>query len=1054
MRQRISIYLRWFLALNLLLGSTTASAGFTSILPGLGKSSIQQLEKLGVKSASTEITETGEVLVKYLGEDGATLASYVMAKGSQEAIEATSPSALRQYFSILKNQTGSILKQKLMHFPTEAFRFFVAIGAITTAELVFNFNDNPMAADQFFASQKDPVGQVGFAAFMMANGIVAEPLMAITKSDALRPFIPYLGMTVGMIASNVVHEVGMIVPQMVECAKTGQKCEEAYKIFTSAGVSEKFNEWMPNLFSMVGSTLASGGIESLIRLTAKGIQNGAKYAARMVGVELAFTLTPSGWIVRGGKWAYQISQLAGFVYLDTLFQAPMRFTWKSAIDIGPDLRLTDFRMGLLLRSKLTQGWKSETAANQSGQKVCEGKERSDCYMDLDQQITQLTKLMAKWREANLESVLTKQANWNQYVHELSSQYRTARQFYFDFVTDLWKKTKAPDYVHLMDRSLPLYGVKVKAYTKDEGPIGLLLPDQAEERQVQTVKDVVQTMRNSKHISGVVKELPKYEQDVFWTVFQNLASKDSNEVAEGIRTLRSHLGLDQTPGPRTLSSAVLRVLFLEIYKALGSPNPMMAPGQGYLKLVTENPDSPLLNNSPFPRGAERFLTPTAPEYLVTQMILGPNVEAGEKSVKYSTFGFPASFSPPMIRIPGHITMQPKYGPSQSADRSIFNSILTFENQEVGNIFDFVRQNGIRPEIIGPQEGSQISAWWEKYPEEEMFNAWKFFEQEYEETIQDFYKALIGQGDNYEKNWYSFLSGWKGAVNRSPFSNGILDSMQEEQFTYLYILDSYLKTTDQKKEQVLIPTKELEYSTLRVAKEITKSENSWTKAVIAEWTKAKDLLQKIKVAQKTELKGKRQVLVSRITNKEIEEQEKALIALIDQYPYAAVLAATKVKELDLPKFLLDQIVSPYRPSVGESQSPKDRFDAFDAGALKTPSFVAIHKAGYPTSFAKPAKNQKDSKQAPSNQIAQDTYNFKLGTGTPLSDFEKRTLTAALEGLKAVAAELSNYGQIINNVSYVENFDASALSGVKKKSCVKMPKELMNRPQNSGLRKYCEG
>lgn len=921
---RKALWFRLFLTFTLLISSVPSHAGFL-VVPGLGSFSISKLTAAGVQHIRTAKSATGEVIYEFLDEGGKVLRTFTFGKATAEQLKEFTPSKIERYFAYLKENAGKITMTKLKEFPLEAFSFFVAIGAVTTSNLIFSYNENPVAMDQFLQSQKSVVGQIGFASFMVANGLTSEPLMAVSTSK-LRIFIPYLGMSVGMIASNIVHEVAHI-PHLTECALTFTNCDKAYEAWTKISLKEKGHEWAPGLFSMIASTVISGGVEW-------GLKAGAALVARMVAIELVMSLTPSGWVVRGARWTYKVAQLAGFVWLDNILRAPMVFTWKNAVQLGPELRDASRRIGILTTRKFANGWREETELNSGGKPVCTEKVLKGCYNDLDRELTAFQQLMGKWREANLESVLMAHGNWSQYLHQLSSQYRVARQFYFDFVSDLWKKKfELPaDYQHLMDRSMPLFGVTPKGLAPEDADKLVLQPNKVRDLQLETIADVVTFLNdkdNKAALAPFVQKLRTDEQGIFNRIVNGLASKDLQKVGEALQELRYRLWKDPMIHPAPTSRELMQLLE-PIFQALGDPKPLMAPGQGYLKLLTMDPNNSAYKNNPFPKGTGMFQTPLATEYLVYAMFMGPDVERGETTISKNWSGFPATFNPPMLRSAGSlksVKIPPSPMMSMDLESSIFSMKIWVNGEGGGTMFDFLRSGGIRPGLLGDQKGHKMDEWWERYPENELAKAWLVYENKYEDIIQDFYRKLTRKEDSF--------------TNRGPIANGILDGLEQERSIYLYILEAFLNSTENKTS--VRPLNNSEYSVLEAAKSVEKSERAWTQNMLKEWKKARALFDRLQEKPVLGNEGKKTFLVSRVTNKEIGDQLEVLNKLVKEFP---------------------------------------------------------------------------------------------GNNWPMTEFQKKLIGAAVQGLLGTQQELANYEMIINNVSYVENFVGRNSSEPVKRRCLNAP------------------
>ncbi|MES3037926.1 MAG: hypothetical protein V4736_08470, partial [Bdellovibrionota bacterium] len=125
------------------------------------------------------------------------------------------------HHSMFKGKRPNVFVESFKKFPMDAASFFIAIGAMTTFDLLTNYNDNPVAYDQFLDGQKDPVGMLSFYAFMVANGVTnraIQDLLGDKRNKQFRHFLPYFGMSMGMTASNMVHEIYHF-PHLKDCAK-------------------------------------------------------------------------------------------------------------------------------------------------------------------------------------------------------------------------------------------------------------------------------------------------------------------------------------------------------------------------------------------------------------------------------------------------------------------------------------------------------------------------------------------------------------------------------------------------------------------------------------------------------------------------------------------------------------------------------------------------------------------------------------------------------------------------------------------------------------------
>ena len=638
-------WLHFILALVMTLSSFNSMAASSAFLiRGL---SFAKMQEAGVQSIRKSITPEGKVLYEFLDGSSDVMKRLEFGKAGRADWEDFRPSKLRQYFQVLKESGGkaALDKIKLANLAPEIFAFFAALGALSVKDVIFNYNDDPLAIQHFLKGQADPVGQIGFASFMMANGVAAEPLMAVVESKAARFAIPYFGMSIGMVASNITNEV-LRFPGLMECSAAisgrslGQAvgalplaimkystetlttapeanvaCDKAYDAWMKTSFADKGHEWAPGLFAMIASTFAASLAERFLE------------AVTVVGVELMLkTLGPTSWAVTGLRWSYKVAKIAGFMYLQTKIETPLKFIWKNSIQYGPPLKASVQTLGVLALRKINYGWNPETGTNRAGQPACKEPLEKNCFLDLDLELQNFQSLMSKWRDAHLESVSVASNNWQEFLFQMSAEYRMSRKFYIDFISDLWEKKYKPasGFTPLMDRALPLFGVTPNGLKKEEESMYLQQPTEIQKMQLETVRKVVQSFAQHKEeLEPLMQKMSSAGQNVVNSILSGLASPDIQKIGEALQELRYHLALDPSTKVVVDSLEVAPVLN-PLFKALGNPKPLWAPGQGYLRLMAQDPNSPLYQKNPFP-----LAVPT--EYLARQITGFPSGQGDTTSL---------------------------------------------------------------------------------------------------------------------------------------------------------------------------------------------------------------------------------------------------------------------------------------------------------------------------------------------------------------------------------------------------------------------------------------
>lgn len=235
-------------------------------------------------------------------------------------------------FGATEEWQKTIWGSQLRRFPTETLMFFVAIGVVNTANLLADYANNPLLMEQHLQTLTDPIGNLSFLAFMVANGyathflekpalatqylkkdipLIFQNAAAIAKSKGVTEekfmkeaskyvdskmmsatktaymyLIPYLSMTVGSMASHFVgdffHTMQACVQSLNPQSKQGKPskelsplgsisqdpCDVAWREWT---IEKKFNVYGPSLASMMLSQFLSAGVSMV---TKKGLKIG------------------------------------------------------------------------------------------------------------------------------------------------------------------------------------------------------------------------------------------------------------------------------------------------------------------------------------------------------------------------------------------------------------------------------------------------------------------------------------------------------------------------------------------------------------------------------------------------------------------------------------------------------------------------------------------------------------------------------------------------------------------------------------------------------------
>lgn len=768
----------------------------------LGELGAVSKAKLAAKGIdSVEVEKAGSLSrLHFLDASGNTLRTLEVNATTRAELAEFRPSKIHEYLHIMKTQSPHIAKTKLKQFPTEAVAFFFAIGAVTTWELIANYSKNPVGMEQFLEMQKDPVGAVGFAAFMVANGLAAEPIMMMTQSKALRIFIPYLGMSVGMMASNVVHEIGHF-PHLMECALKRKNCDKAYEAWLDYRFDDKAHQWNPGLVSLLISAAGSGLIEMGVRATLPKV-------LRIVGAEFLLSLTPTGWVGKGGMWVLKVARFASFVYLDHLIIEPVNFAYQNAIGAGPVLKEQGQRL-------ITAANRERLGFNSATQNLCptDRLKRSGekCAEDFSNRIYEFSHRMNDWQEVNLSQVNMSYQNWQQYLGGLSAQYQVAKSFYHDLVTDLWNARfyTAEGYSPLVLRSAPLHGVYIAEGELAELEAQVFQPAIVEDLQRDWLGQTARSFFNSALARDLQAKLHPSDRKAFDEIEAALLSNNLKQMGQALRRLRNILRKDAYLKFESRSPELTRALKVLSDKIGPDAEPLLVPGELYLRLVTQQNELYQANIFNSGMGQAKLGSTYS---LLRQMIMGPDPKL-DSLVKSNLSGFPAEFIPPKITPLSNLSSArlPTDNYTPVAEDLKFNNYGLIQNRtRLGSPMTFLAQGGLDPAILGDQEGgARVHIWWDEQVDPHVAKALSDYTHKYRAIVQVLRKELLSglyltepAKTSARGNRSSSGNSNKGKffMNRSDFSNGGF-ALHREAMTMLLALSQNPQSYSEPKENDL-------------------------------------------------------------------------------------------------------------------------------------------------------------------------------------------------------------------------------------------------------------
>lgn len=503
----------------------------------------------------------------------------------------------------IRTARQTLLARTAKRFPSESFMFFLAIGAVTAAQLSVNSAMNPLAMIQHLESQKDPLTHFSFFLFMLASGFVSEPLQILYGKTVFQHFIPYIGMTAGMSASNIVHELA-IIPGMISCGKArvmdnvnkDEICDKAFENFV---LEDKLHQYAPMFMSLFFSNFVSG----LVAGTPKAAANSSLYVLRKLGISQAIKTTAqtalnvsiTGFnVILGSKGKVAARAGLGAAQSTMNFIAPaLGFTAnvggkvaQFSMFVGID-QLTINYITLLyhtlrhgssfnsLSEQLLTELDQESKSNWSGQSGLRGT------------LQQINKRFAKWEEAKLAEIKLANDIWLSKVNNATATYFATQKHYGYMIDDLANSLKDPNYRKItLDSVYPLNGVIPPLYM----PTSVDSPEFAQRKQEQYLHDMYMNPTNllrhqiqflvdiSRHLDLSInpeklsgEELKNRNSSVksLKQIAARLMSQDPKQIALAMEQLRQAPERIDSLVPYTNSSTGLPQLSYDHKVALGN-----------------------------------------------------------------------------------------------------------------------------------------------------------------------------------------------------------------------------------------------------------------------------------------------------------------------------------------------------------------------------------------------------------------------------------------------------------------------------------------------------
>lgn len=734
----------------------------------------QVLESMGYKLKTDEAAK--KILVQ--DQEGKTVMEIPYADKSN--LRKYSPKSMQRMMleemTRVKMASKGAWSHSVRSLPTESAIFFMAMGAVVAGQLVTNYSQNPIGMKQHMDHSMSPLGVFGFFTFMYSQGVTSNVLAMYIQNKNFQVLIPYLGMTVGAFLQTYLSSF-VSDPNVQICANSwiGAKksasdeeameaCEKAYEYFTS---TKKIWEFAPGIVSMlVSSALAAVG-QKIVEKT----------VLKITGVDIALWFAPGTMQLKGMRLLLAKGlQITAFVAIDALIMRKITYVWKNMFD-GADFYDQNDRLNNLLNEMKATHWQKDEKA-------------------LIQEVKDLREKMTNWRMMNMSAVYEAHQNWSEALHQLTSMYNSSYSVYQD-VTEQIRLGRFQNIETPMLSPMLLAGVKGKDLAEDRQHLYLTRPEFVVGPQLETAKDVASKIEFYLQQSEDKVFLYPAEKKSLKKAADLLRTEDQQKVYAGIKELNT---LKEQIYANNSSEDAIKISE-ELWNMLGEPVLPKGRGQGYFATFEKSPaTADKIKGTNYYRVTGAFQTPQITDYLVMQMICGPDAENGGKLVRNS-LGYPSVFAPPQITTAKVDLFNCNAIGANLPSEQIYSREIEYNGKIYHGSIPYLLA-AARPSVIGTAETSNFEDWWKKKTEKQVMDAFNVYSEKYQSIVAQLVKGIFEPGKsvfNGAKSsitWSGFVGLWdkkqaKRNIEGGPIMNGGLNSAYQEMNIYLAMLEDLMK-----------------------------------------------------------------------------------------------------------------------------------------------------------------------------------------------------------------------------------------------------------------------
>lgn len=731
---------------------------------------------------------------------------------------------------IAKESFKTVLSSSPHGYASQTILFGVAQGAIIFHECQKQMATNPLCAEQMLMGLKDPIGQVAFGSFIVANRFTSDMLerkyggLATPTADFVKRAMPYLGMSAGLLMSNISAEV---LTLMTTCAKVlmsdsseaammaqmsgGQDpCDVAQKEFFN--FHNKVEQYIPMLISMGSSTwmlvkgmaFLQGGkvLAEKAMQTDKGqklagsafyksVSKLSRPAIKVTGATLALKINPWGRIALQGMTIgavlFQATQNWGFLTLDHSFipflNKAVGQTWRAHL-----VKSSDTYLQSIFELNQESGW--DSAVNYQIL-TKSGKIRSQ-----DQTGSMVTALkafreqMEAWRMINHSKYFIALQGWTEITVNMIREMNATElfyNFYFGKVFDYYKyaeKAKTPEGLDgdeqnkdakLAFRRFPLYGVRPTGHAACEDgksqmwcwtqlELYMNKPDEMENFQKNTIRTEVNNVK-----IGIKKlkedELSAASRQKLDQLFTQLLSPNTDTVGRALEQMNNLITSNE------LNDENAKVILLILRKKLGNPDPSWAQG-GLMPILFEASlqDLKIFEDLAVP-DSSRYNPKTYMNHMLYQMFCGPQQTDSEKITEIND-GWKPKFNAPNVISARYKSLMVKLPDSvrQKDPRAQLLTSFCHPNANDLTFEDFYRSLVIEP---GKKEETPVLYYLAKNLRTDIMGDWTNTNRNSGTSFLNWWnsvtkKSMVNTFAHFDKQFQTLLVGLADALNNETLT----------------------------------------------------------------------------------------------------------------------------------------------------------------------------------------------------------------------------------------------------------------------------------------------